>query len=91
MKLSLACACLFLLTACVGPGPGITGNDTGGIIPYPLVASQGGSNRAVAQAMASGHCARYHKFAKITSIHRQYGDYVGFACYWSLSRPGPGR
>src|SRR3974390_66545 len=71
MKLSLAYACLFLLTACVGPGPGITGNDTGGIIPYPLVASQGGSDRAVAQAMASEHCARYHKFAKITSIHRQ--------------------
>jgi hypothetical protein len=58
------------------------------MIPYPLVASQGGSDRAVAQAMASEHCARYHKFAKITSIHRQYGDYVGFACYWSLSRPG---
>ena len=23
-----------LLTACTGPGRGITGNDTGGIIPY---------------------------------------------------------
>jgi hypothetical protein len=90
MKLPLACACLLLLTACNGPGPGITGNDTGGIIPYPLVASHGGSDRAVARAMASEHCARYRKFAVITSIHRKYGDYVAFVCKWNLSRPGPG-
>ena len=86
MKTPLTCAALFLLAACagLGPGPGITGNDTGGIIPYPLVASlrHGESDRAVAVAMASEHCARYGKRAVITSIHREYGDYVGFACRW---------
>jgi hypothetical protein len=87
MKLPLACACLFLLTAFVGPGLGITSNDTGGIIPYPPVASYGGNDRAVAQAMASEFCARYGKYALIRSIHPEYGDYVGFSCEWSLSRP----
>jgi hypothetical protein len=90
MKLILTLVCLFLLTAWFdGPGPGITGNDTGGIIPYPLVASRGGNIRVVAQAMAAEHCARYRKFAVITTIHREYGDYVVFDCHWSLSRPGP--
>ena len=90
MKLLLALVCLFLLTAWFdGPGPGITGNDSGGIIPYPLVASHGGNIRAVAQAMAAEHCARYRKFAVITTIHREYGDYVVFECRWSHSRPGP--
>lgn len=84
MKISLAFAALFLLAACVGPGRGITGNDTGGIIPYPLVAAlrDGASDIAVAKAMASEHCARYGKRAVITSIHREYGDYVAFACRW---------
>ena len=82
MKLLLALACLFILTAWDGLGPGITGNDTGGIIPYPLVASRGGNIRAVAQAMAAEHCARYRKFAVITSIHRVYGDYISYACWW---------
>jgi hypothetical protein len=89
MKLLLALVCLFLFTACSGPGPGITGNSSGGIIPYPLVASHGGNVRAVAQAMAAEYCTRYRKFAVITSIHREYGDYVGFGCRWNLSRSGP--
>jgi hypothetical protein len=56
----------------------------GGIIPYPLVAAlrQGESDIAVATAMASEHCARYGKRAVITSIHREYGDYVAFDCRW---------
>jgi len=84
MKIPLACAALFLLAACVGPGPGITGNDSGGIIPYPLVAAlrHGASDTAAAKAMASEHCARYGKRAVITSIHREYGDYVTFDCHW---------
>lgn len=88
VKLLLACAGLFFLAGC-GVGPGITGNDSGGIIPYPLAASQHGtSDLVVAKAMASEFCARYNKQALITSIHREYGDYVGFDCRWSLSRPG---
>ncbi len=74
------------LAACTGPGSGITGNDTGGIIPYPLVASQGdgsrNADRAVARAMADGHCAGYDKRAVNLNIRRQYGEYVSFDCSW---------
>jgi len=62
-----------------GPGPGITGNDTGGIFPYsPDI-------EANYQQIAEGHCARWGRLAKVTSIHRKYGDYVSFVCY---DRPG---
>jgi hypothetical protein len=62
-----------------GPGPGITGNDTGGIFPYSPAVD------GIYQQIAEGHCARYGRLAKVTSIHRQYGDYVSFVCY---DRPG---
>jgi hypothetical protein len=72
------------LAACTGPGPGLTGNDSGGIIPYPVVAAQsvGTSDRVVARAMADEHCARYNERAVNLNIHRQYGDYVSFDCSW---------
>lgn len=62
-----------------GPGLEITGNDTGGIFPY-RPAPQG-----VYQQIAEGFCARYGRLAKVTSIDRNYGDYVSFVCY---DRPG---
>ena len=62
-----------------GPGIGITGNDTGGIFPYsPDV-------EPIYHQIAGDHCARWGRFAKVTSVHRLYGDYVGFVCY---DRPG---
>jgi hypothetical protein len=62
-----------------GPGPGITGNDTGGIFPYsPDVEGS-------YQQIAEDYCARWARMAKVTSIHRKYGDYVSFVCY---DRPG---
>jgi hypothetical protein len=62
-----------------GPGPGVTGNDTGGIFPYsPGV-------EPIYRQIAADHCARWGRFGKVTSIHRVYGDYVGFVCY---DRPG---
>ncbi len=62
-----------------GPGPGVTGNDTGGIFPYsPAVENS-------YQDIAEAHCARWARLAKVTSIHRKYGDYVSFVCY---DRPG---
>jgi hypothetical protein len=30
--------------------------------------------------MAAGHCARWGRYARITSVHRVYGDYIGFSC-----------
>jgi hypothetical protein len=62
-----------------GPGPGITGNDTGGIFPYsPAV-------EASYNQIAEGYCARWGRIAKVTSVHRTYGDYVSFVCH---DRPG---
>ena len=68
-------AALALGALFAGPGPAVTGNDTGGIFPYtPNV-------DAVYQQIAEDWCARWQRFAKVTSIHRVYGDYVGFVCY----------
>jgi hypothetical protein len=63
-----------LLACCSGPGRGITGNDTGGIIPYSPDIDPG------YREMADGHCARWGRLAHITSVHRKYGDYIGFSC-----------
>ena len=52
----------------------VIGNDTGGMIPWSP------ENELVAVSMAGGHCAGYGKFARFTSIYRQYGNYIGFAC-----------
>ena len=53
------------------------GNDTGGIISWSC------ENEADAKAIAADHCARWDKYARITSVHRQYGDFIAFACLWS--------
>jgi hypothetical protein len=52
------------------------GNDTGGIISWSCEAE------AAARLIAADHCARYGKFARITSVHRRYGDFIGFNCLW---------
>ena len=57
-----------------GPGPGVTGNDTGGIIQWtPEIAH-------IYHSIAAEHCARWNRIAEITSVHARYGDYVGFVC-----------
>jgi hypothetical protein len=53
------------------------GNDTGGIIPWSC------ANEAAAPRAAAGHCAQFNKYARITGVHRQYGDYISFNCFWS--------
>lgn len=57
-----------------GPGPGITGNDTGGIIPYSPALER------IYPQMAAAHCARWHRLSHVTSVHRVYGDYISFVC-----------
>ena len=52
------------------------GNDTGGIIPWSC------ENEADAREIAGAYCARWNKFARITSVHRMYGDYIAFNCLW---------
>jgi hypothetical protein len=53
------------------------GNDTGGIIPWSC------ENEALAHRAAAGYCARFNKYARITGINRQYGDYISFNCLWA--------
>ena len=55
----------------------VKGNDTGGIISWSCEAE------AAAPAIAAEHCARFDKFHRITSVHRQYGDYIAFQCLWN--------
>jgi hypothetical protein len=53
------------------------GNDTGGIIPWSC------ETEAAALSIAAEYCARWDKYPRITSVHRQYGDYIAFHCLWS--------
>ncbi|HEY1361171.1 MAG TPA: hypothetical protein VGF60_02935 [Xanthobacteraceae bacterium] len=53
------------------------GNDTGGIISWSC------ENEAAAHEIAGEYCARWNKYHRITSVHRQYGDFIGFVCLWS--------
>lgn len=53
------------------------GNDTGGIIPWSC------ENEAAAHAIAAAHCGYYGKYQRISSVHRQYGDYIAFNCLWN--------
>jgi hypothetical protein len=53
------------------------GNDTGGIIPWSC------ETEAAAPDLAAAHCARFAKYPRITSVHRQYGDYIAFNCLWN--------
>jgi hypothetical protein len=59
--------------------PWITGNDTGGIIPYSPAIE--GNYRELATAW----CARWQRLSHVTSVDRQYGGYVAFVC---MDRPG---
>jgi hypothetical protein len=57
-----------------GPGPGLTGNDSGGIIQWTPEIDR------IYGDIAAAHCARWNRIARVTSAHRWYGDYVGFVC-----------
>src|SRR4029453_18281480 len=52
------------------------GNDTGGIISWSC------ENEAIARDVSAAYCASWGKFARITSVHRQYGDFIAFNCLW---------
>ncbi len=54
--------------------PYTSGNDTGGMIVWTP------ENERWAVAAAEAHCAGYGKLARVTSVYRQYGHYIGFAC-----------
>jgi hypothetical protein len=56
--------------------PAVKGNDTGGIIAYPLTA------RDDVRQIAVDHCAHYGKVARFLAVDPQYGGYISFACRW---------
>lgn len=74
--LILACG----LAGC-GVGPGLTGNSTGGIIPWTA------ENQAYARDYAGEHCARYGKDAELGRIYARPGEYISFTC--QFPKPGP--
>jgi hypothetical protein len=63
----------------VGPGPGLTGNDTGGIIAYSP-----DLEHRVYRKVAAEWCGRWYRLSHVTSVHRRYGEYIGFVC---IDRP----
>jgi len=79
MKTVLIASVLVLAATAANAGSygRIKGNDTGGIIPWSCEAE------AVALDAAGEHCSSYGKYPRITSVHRQYGDYIAFACLWT--------
>jgi hypothetical protein len=81
LALLLPCALSIALAGViiVGPGRGLTGNDTGGIIQYSP-----DLDHAAYRQMAAEWCARWDRLSHITSMHLRYGDYVSFVC---IDRP----
>ncbi len=79
MAMALTVAAGVARATFTGPNPWITGNDTGGIIPYSPDIE--GSYEQIAQ----NYCARWNRLSHVTSVHRVYGDYVSFVC---IDKPG---
>ncbi len=65
--------------------PPFKGNDTGGIIAYPV------GEQTDARQLAVDHCARYGKVAKFLAVEPHYGGYISFSCrcvpYGATERP----
>jgi hypothetical protein len=56
--------------------PPYKGNDTGGIIAYPLALTIN------VRETAAAHCTAHGKVPKLTGVQARYGGYVSFACVW---------
>lgn len=56
--------------------PPFKGNDTGGIIAYPM------ASQMDVRQLAVDHCASYGKVVKFLAVQPQYGGYISFACRW---------
>jgi hypothetical protein len=68
---------LFPVSGALAQDPIWAGNDTGGLIPWSCQVEP------YAPRIAAGHCAQYHKYARITGVQRHPGDYISFLCLWS--------
>src|SRR5258706_11065867 len=86
LSLFAVCGMLVCAPARAGHVPPFKGNDTGGIIAYPLAA------QTDARQLAVAHCAAYGKVVKFLSVDPQYGGSISFACPLvapSAPRPPP--
>jgi hypothetical protein len=80
LRIPLTVVALAAALAACGVGPGLTGNDTGGIINWTP------EHQLAAPEWAAQHCARYGKVARITSVYARYGQYISFACMFPRYR-----
>src|SRR5258706_9931118 len=76
LSLFAVCGMLVCAPARAGHVPPFKGNDTGGIIAYPLAA------QTDARQLAVAHCAAYGKVVKFLSVDPQYGGYIFFSRRW---------
>jgi len=79
----IGAACLVAMCGMLAGAPALAvtvppfkGNDTGGIIAYPL------SRHFDYHALAINHCAAYGKVVKFLAVDARYGGYISFACRW---------
>ena len=81
----LACAPARADSDWIDTVPPFKGNDTGGIIAYPL------TGQIDIRALAINHCASYGKVVKFLAVEPHYGGYISFACRWlpyaAIDRP----
>jgi hypothetical protein len=75
-SLVAVCAMLALTPARADTVPPFKGNDTGGIIAYPL------TGQTDIRTLAITHCAAYGKVVRFLAIQPYYGGYISFACRW---------
>ena len=75
-SLVAVCGMLAIAPARADYVPAFKGNDTGGIIAYPMAAQMD------VRQLAVDHCASYGKVVKFRAVQPQYGGYISFACRW---------
>ena len=76
LSLVAICGMLACAPARAQWSPPFKGNDTGGIIAYPLAEQMDVRQRAVE------HCAYYGKVVKFLAVEPHDGGYISFACRW---------
>ena len=75
-SLVAVCGMLAIAPARADYVPPFKGNDTGGIIAYPMALQMD------VRQLAVDHCASYGKVVKFLAVQPQYGGYISFACRW---------
>ena len=75
-SLIAVCGMLACAPARADAVPAFKGNDTGGIIAYPL------ASQIDVRQFAVDYCADYGKVVKFLAVDAQYGGYISFACRW---------